>query len=1048
MKIKKGWKITWITLGSLLGLVVVAVVVALWLIFTPSKLTKIVNGLSDKFITCEAKFGNVDLTLLSTFPDAGLKIENVVIVNPMEGTSRDTVARIGSLTVGIDVMAFLKDNKVIVHQVKLDDARADLYIAKDGRCNFDIFPKSEKEDTSSTSLPELIDLKKVKVSKLNAAFFDQRDCTFATVNDLELVLKGSMKDKDIIGNLKLEVAKLLVDMPASRMLANLEGLEMKADGAMKGENIDADVRLDAKGLEYRMKDTLGNQTLLTMLEDFVLKLDGKGTMDELVGDLKMKVEGGKMKVGETEMVNEQLRASKKDLLKVDLPHFTVKPKKKELRIDNSQLTLADYGMNLSGQISLPHDGEPLRMDVNVNNEDSWQVKPLLAIVPQQYTKALKGMDIDGKVDFDITAAGTLSDSTMPEVAGTLRVEKGRFYAPKMLPYKLEKVKGKVETDLYLDKSKESWVKIEGLKAHTRGTDVDLSGRVDDLLGEGRVDARVKGSLPFEDLKPMIPETVKLTAQGDAELDIHTSFKMSHLLARSMDEMKAQGSVKMKNLRVVYDSLEATTPWMDIALHIPSQDYKGLLIDARVKSGKLEVEKGQLKAEMEHSNISLGINDMLKQQLAASFDLEFGETETETDSALISLGGLTMKGSVRFDSTQSHPLLKINPTLEASTHSAVVYLPSIPDAFRLSELVLDYKPNHCDIKQVKVRLGYSDFSLYGTLDNIENWISHKAMLNGDLNFTSSYADVDQLLGIISGMGNDKDSLEMMRQQDSVPIEANPFIVPKDVDITLHTHIQRSVVFGNDLSDVAGSLTVKDGVAVLDQMGFVCKAARMQLTGLYKSQRPNNLFCALDFHLLDIQIHELLDMIPAVDTLVPMLKAFDGNANFHLAGETFMYANYQLKMPSVKGAAAISGKNLVVMDNSNIARIAKFMRFKKWGDKDNKIKIDSLSVEMTCNDDGHGTEIEVLPFLFCMGSYKICASGVQQFDKSCIYHLELLKNPLLARVGVDVTGSLTNPHISLGKLKYSEIFRPQHHGVAEKKALEIKEKTRKALEAKVR
>ena len=127
MSIKKGWKITWITLGSLLGLVVVTVAVALWLVFTPSKLTKIVNSLADNYITCEAKFGNVDLTFLSTFPDAGLKIEDVVIVNSMEGAANDTLAKIGSLTVGIDVMAFLKENKVIVHQVKLDDARANLY---------------------------------------------------------------------------------------------------------------------------------------------------------------------------------------------------------------------------------------------------------------------------------------------------------------------------------------------------------------------------------------------------------------------------------------------------------------------------------------------------------------------------------------------------------------------------------------------------------------------------------------------------------------------------------------------------------------------------------------------------------------------------------------------------------------------------------------------------------------------------------------------------------------------------------------------------------
>jgi hypothetical protein len=348
----------------------------------------------------------------------------------------------------------------------------------------------------------------------------------------------------------------------------------------------------------------------------------------------------------------------------------------------------------------------------------------------------------------------------------------------------------------------------------------------------------------------------------------------------------------------------------------------------------------------------------------------------------------------------------------------------------------------------VTLGHSDFELYGTVDNFEEWLDDKAMLKGDLNFTSDYADVDQLMNMFSGMGSDPDSLEALRKVDDVPAEANPFIVPKNVNVTLHTHIKRSIAFGNDLHDVAGALTVNDGRVILDQMGFVCKAASMQLTALYRSPRPGHLFAELDFHLLDIQIDELIGMIPAIDTLVPMLSAFDGNANFHLAAQTYLDANYKPKMSTLMGAAAITGEDLVVMDNKDIATIAKFMRFKSWKDKDNKIKIDSLSVEMVAMDDGHGCEVEIYPFLLNVGKYQVCISGVQGIDKSCSYHLELLKNPLLAKVGVDVKGSILSPKISLGKVIYADLFKPKKQGVAEKKALEIKANVRKALEANVR
>ena len=319
-----------------------------------------------------------------------------------------------------------------------------------------------------------------------------------------------------------------------------------------------------------------------------------------------------------------------------------------------------------------------------------------------------------------------------------------------------------------------------------------------------------------------------------------------------------------------------------------------------------------------------------------------------------------------------------------------------------------------------------------------------MLVGDLNFVSEYTDVDQLMDMFSGSGTDADTLEQMRQEDNVPKDANPFIVPKDVDVTLHTHIHRSLAFGNDLGDVAGALTIKDGTAILDQIGFVCKAATMQLTALYRSPRPNNLFVALDFHLLDIQIDELLDMIPVVDTLVPMLSAFNGNANFHLAGEGYLNARYKPKMSTILGSAAISGENLVLMDNNSIAQIAKLMQFKSWKDKDNKIRIDSLSVEMTCLR----REIEVFPFLINIGNYQLCASGKHLLSGECGYHLELLKNPLLAKVGVDVHGTLKDPKITLGEIRYADLYKPSRRGEVEKRTLEMKRKVREALESNVR
>ena len=375
---------------------------------------------------------------------------------------------------------------------------------------------------------------------------------------------------------------------------------------------------------------------------------------------------------------------------------------------------------------------------------------------------------------------------------------------------------------------------------------------------------------------------------------------------------------------------------------------------------------------------------------------------------------------------------------------VLAMNSMSEAVRMTNFEFNYKPEVCNISRADILWGVSDYHLSGKVYGLEDWLDHKAMLHGTLDFGSQYADIDQLLGILSGMGSDEDTLQQQRVEDNVPKEANPFIVPKDVNVRLNTHVTRCVAFGNDLNDLGGSVTVNDGTAILEQIGFTCKAARMQLTGVYSTPRVNHLTVGLDFHLLDIDIDELLDMIPSIDTLVPMLAAFQGRANFHLAVNGALDAFYKPKMSNLIGAAAISGKDLVVMDNSTVATMARLLQFKNWREKDNNIGVDSISVEATVLRE----EIIVYPFLLNLHNYQLCIGGRHTLENNCNYHLELLKCPLPARLAIDVAGNISKPQISLGKLMYPDLYMPEPSNKLSARTLEIKNLVRQALEANVK
>ena len=675
---------------------------------------------------------------------------------------------------------------------------------------------------------------------------------------------------------------------------------------------------------------------------------------------------------------------------------------------------------------------------------------MLSFIPDAYASFRRGMEADGKVRFTATANGPLGKGSLPVVDATLRIDDGKYYNPSLLPYRLGGVSGDMVAHVDLSPEGVTTASVKGLSVSTRGTHLQLTGRVDDLLGQMRVDASLKGRLPLHDLDPLLPERMKLKAEGDATLDLQAKFDWNDLRQKHYEKMKADGTLKVQQADVDYDGLHAVVPEMNVTIAVPARQHKGKMADVHITGGgegmiKVDKEgKWKVDSEGEHIDIKLGVNNLMKDALAADYDIGVGESEAVMDSTVVSTDGLALKGTVQYDPSGKGLFAGYIPRFGFTTQNVSFFMPQLPEAVRLTDFEAEYSPEMCEIVSAQVKMGHSDFDLFGRVESMEEWVAGRSMLRGYLNLNSDYSDVDQMMNLFSGMGSDPDSLQAMRVEDSVPAEANPFIVPRNVDLTMHTHIKRSVAFGNDLHDVAGELTVKDGVAVLDQMGFVCKAARMQLTAIYKSPRPNNLFASIDFHLLDIQIDELLDMIPCIDTLVPMLKAFDGNADFHLAGETFLDARYRPKMSSLLGSAAISGKELVVMEDKTISTVAKLIGMKSWKDKDNKIKIDSLSVEMTC----FRKEIEVYPFLLNLGKYSFCLSGVHTLDNLCNYHIELLKNPLLAKIGVDVKGTLTNPKISLGSVRYGDFYKPEKKGAASKKALELKAMIRRELERNVR
>ena len=206
---RKVLKIASISLLSLFVILLIAISILAWVVFTPEKLTPIVNSQLDKILLCEHKAENIELTFFSTFPKFGVRIDNFLLKNSLPETPSDTVVYVNNLIASVDIKSLWKHNELIVDELILKHAHILAFTDSLGNVNYDIFQPSEKEDTTEFSLPfKQLFLDKINLYDTHIVYHDNTTDMIITLNDMNADVHLTWKDDFINGKLKGDVETL------------------------------------------------------------------------------------------------------------------------------------------------------------------------------------------------------------------------------------------------------------------------------------------------------------------------------------------------------------------------------------------------------------------------------------------------------------------------------------------------------------------------------------------------------------------------------------------------------------------------------------------------------------------------------------------------------------------------------------------------------------------------------------------------------------------------------------------------------------------------
>ena len=286
--------------------------------------------------------------------------------------------------------------------------------------------------------------------------------------------------------------------------------------------------------------------------------------------------------------------------------------------------------------------------------------------------------------------------------------------------------------------------------------------------------------------------------------------------------------------------------------------------------------------------------------------------------------------------------------------------------------------------------------------------HKT-LRAKLDLTSRNLNCNQL---IRSLSFPTDTLQA--ETDTTATNLKLFVIPKNIDFELTTNFRRVRYDKMLFTDVKGDVDVRNQAIHLKELSMKGMGATMKTTLLYRAARPQVGYAGFDFKLHDVNIAHLVDFIPSLDSIVPMLRSFEGVVDFDVAAASAIDSCFNLKIPSLRSAIHVKGDSLVLMDGETFAEISKKFLFKN---KERNL-IDSIAVNISVQDGN----VTVYPFVIQMDRYRAAVGGTQGLDMNFDYHISILKSPIPFKLGLNIRGNLDKMKFGLGKAKYKDAVTP--------------------------
>ncbi len=163
--------------------------------------------------------------------------------------------------------------------------------------------------------------------------------------------------------------------------------------------------------------------------------------------------------------------------------------------------------------------------------------------------------------------------------------------------------------------------------------------------------------------------------------------------------------------------------------------------------------------------------------------------------------------------------------------------------------------------------------------------------------------------------------------------------------MHTRIRKADFNDVNLEKIRGEVIIRNQSINLRRLAMDSNIGSGHVTMVYTAKDSRKADVGFELEMEDIIVERLLGMFPAIDTLVPMLRSFEGVLDGQMTASCQLDSAMNVVFPSLHSACYLSGENMVLLDGETFTEISKKLMFKN---KERNL-IDYISVDLSIKDE---------------------------------------------------------------------------------------------------